>query len=111
MEKERERGKKTTGKETNKRQSQADLASKENWTKKPEGGRKLVAGVSEIFNLLHQWPFGVWSRRGHAEILSLPSMAFPPELFYVLLCRIYTRYIVGIYVVALVLPALSNMTR
>ena len=36
--------------------------------------------VGDIFNLLHQWPFGVWSRRGHAEILSFaPSMAFPPR--------------------------------
>lgn len=31
-----------------------------------------------------KWPFGVWSRLGHAEILSSPSIAFPPEkLFYV----------------------------
>ena len=24
-----------------------------------------------------KWPFGVWSRSGHAEILSSPSIAFP----------------------------------
>ena len=55
--------------------------------KKPEGGRGKGARAAqereswlpEIFNLLHQWPFGVWSRRGHAEILSSPSMAFPPR--------------------------------
>ena len=30
-----------------------------------------------------KWPFGVVSRFGHAEILSSPSIAFSPELFYV----------------------------
>ena len=47
--------------------------------------RKDIQPFAPRLEQHRKWPFGVWSRLGHAEILSSPSIAFPPEkkLFYV----------------------------